>query len=108
MVAIVVAWLLARRNAVSKNIDGSHIDLLIPITIIVGVAGGVLLSLAMPMDQLIAGEMMQAGIRVRLFGLLATGAVCLAMGPEIPTGRPPAGRQDSQRTPLDWRIVAAP
>ncbi len=75
--AIVVAWLLARRNAVSINIDGSHIDLLIPITIIVGVAGGALLSLAMPMDQMIAGEMMQTSVRVRLFGLLATGAVAV-------------------------------
>jgi phosphatidylglycerol:prolipoprotein diacylglycerol transferase len=75
--AIVVAWLLARRNAVSINIDGSHIDLLIPITIIVGVAGGALLSLAMPMDQMIAGEMMQTGVRIRLFGLVATGAVAV-------------------------------
>jgi prolipoprotein diacylglyceryltransferase len=73
--AIVVAWLLARRNAALTNIDGSHIDLLIPVTIIVGVAGGALLSLAMPMDRMIAGEMMQTGVRIRLFGLLATGAV---------------------------------
>jgi prolipoprotein diacylglyceryltransferase len=75
--AIVVAWLLARRNAVSVNIDGSHIDLLIPVTIIFGIAGGTLLSLLMPMDQMIAGEMMQTGVRVRLFGMLATGAVAI-------------------------------
>jgi prolipoprotein diacylglyceryltransferase len=75
--AIVVAWLLARRNAALTNIDGSHIDLLIPVTIIVGVAGGALLSLAMPMDRMIAGEMMQTGVRIRLFGLLATGAVAV-------------------------------
>jgi prolipoprotein diacylglyceryltransferase len=75
--AIVMAWLLARRNAVSVNIDGSHIDLLIPVTIIFGIAGGTLLSLLMPMDQMIAGEMMQTGVRVRLFGMLATGAVAI-------------------------------
>jgi prolipoprotein diacylglyceryltransferase len=75
--AIFIAWWLARRNALLINIDGSHIDLLIPITIIVGIAGGTLLSLAMPMDQMIAGEMMQTGVRVRLFGLLATGAVAI-------------------------------
>ena len=75
--AIFIAWWLARRNALLINIDGSHIDLLVPITIIVGVAGGALLSLAMPMDQMIAGEMMQAGVRIRLFGLLATGAVAV-------------------------------
>lgn len=77
LVAIFTAWLLARRNAVSINIDGSHVDLLIPVTIIVGIAGGTLLSLFMPMDQMIAGEMMQTGVRVRLFGMLATGAVAI-------------------------------
>lgn len=75
--AIFVAWLLARRNAVSIRIDPSHIDLLIPVTIIVGIAGGTLLSLLMPMDQMIAGEMMQTGVRVRLFGVLATGAIAI-------------------------------
>ena len=77
LVAIFIAWLLARRNAVSINIDGSHIDLLIPATIIVGIAGGTGLSLLMPMDQMIAGEMMQTGVRVRLFGMLAAGAAAL-------------------------------
>lgn len=77
LAAIVTAWWLARHNAVSNSIDGSHIDLLIPVTIITGVAGGMLLSLLMPMDQMIAGEMMQTGIRVRLFGMLAAGAVTL-------------------------------
>lgn len=75
--AIVTAWFLARRNAVSTNIDGSHVDLLVPITIIVGIAGGTLLSLLMPMDQMIAGEMMQTGIRIRLFGMLATGSIAV-------------------------------
>ncbi|MGB5449788.1 MAG: prolipoprotein diacylglyceryl transferase family protein [Woeseiaceae bacterium] len=75
--AILVAWLLARRNAISINIDGSHIDLLIPVTIIVGIAGGTVLSLLMPKDQMIAGDMMQTGVRVRLFGMVATGAGAL-------------------------------
>jgi len=77
LAAILAAWWLARRNANSVNMDGSHVDLLIPITIIVGIAGGTLLSLLMPMDQMIAGEMMQTGVRVRLFGKLATGAVAV-------------------------------
>lgn len=77
LVAIFTAWLLARRNAVSINIDGSHIDLLIPVTIIVGIAGGTVLSLLMPIDQMIAGDRMQTGVRVRLFGMLATGAAAL-------------------------------
>ncbi|MDH3276231.1 MAG: prolipoprotein diacylglyceryl transferase [Gammaproteobacteria bacterium] len=77
LVAIFTGWLLARRNAVAMNIDGSHVDLLMPVTIIVGIAGGTLLSLLMPMDQMIAGEMMQTGVRIRLFGMLATGAVAV-------------------------------
>jgi len=77
LAAIVVAWFFARRNATSVNIDGSHIDLLMPITIIAGVAGGMALSLLMPLDTMVAGEMMQTGVRVRLFGLLATGAIAL-------------------------------
>lgn len=77
LAAIVTAWWLARRKAISIAIDGSHVDLLIPLTIIVGVAGGVLLSLAMPMDRMIAGELMQTGVRVRLFGVLGTAAVAM-------------------------------
>lgn len=77
LLAIVTAWFLARRNAVSREVDGSHVDLLMPVAIIVGLAGGTLLSLLMPMDQMIAGEMMQTGVRIRLFGMLATGAVAV-------------------------------
>ena len=75
--AIVVAWILARRNAVSTGIDGSHIDLLMPITIVTGLMGGTLVALAMPMDHMVAGEAMNYGIRVRLFGMLGTGAIAL-------------------------------
>lgn len=77
LLAIVTAWFLARRNAVSIAIDGSHVDLLMPVAIIVGIAGGTLLSLLMPMDQMVAGEMLQTGVRLRLFGMLATGAVAV-------------------------------
>ncbi len=75
--AIVVAWFLARRNAVSTGIDGSHIDLLVPVTIVTGLIGGTLVALAMPMDHMVAGEAMTYGIRVRLFGMLGTGAIAL-------------------------------
>ncbi len=77
LAAIVTAWWLARRNAVAIDIDGSHVDLLIPVTIIVGIAGGILLSLAMPLDRMIAGELMQTGVRVRLFGMLGTAAATM-------------------------------
>lgn len=77
LAAIFTAWWLARRNAMAAGVDGSHIDFLIPLTIIVGVAGGTLLSMFMPMDHMVAGEMMNHGIRVRLFGILAAGAVAV-------------------------------
>jgi phosphatidylglycerol:prolipoprotein diacylglycerol transferase len=75
--AVLVAWWLARRNAITINVDGSHVDLLIPVTIIVGIAGGTVLSLLMPMDQMIAGEMMQTEVRIRLFGMLAASSVAV-------------------------------
>ena len=77
LAAIVLAWWLSRRNAVSAGIDSSHIDLLLPIAIIVGVAGGTLLSLSMPADRMIAGEDMQTGVRLRLFGMLAVSTVAV-------------------------------
>lgn len=39
--------------------------------------------------------------------LLAIGAVCLNLGPEIPAVRRPARARESQPSPLDWRIVIA-
>lgn len=79
LAAIIVAWLLARRNAVAMRIEGSHIDLLVPITIVVGVTGALLLSLLMPSDRMVAGDMMQADVRARLFSILAIGAVVVFM-----------------------------
>ena len=77
LLAIGVAWCLARRNAMLVNIDGSHIDLLLPISVIVGIAGAALLSRLIPLDSMIAGEAMQVDVRVRLFGMLGCGAVAV-------------------------------
>jgi phosphatidylglycerol:prolipoprotein diacylglycerol transferase len=75
--AILVSWWLARRNAVSVRIDGSHIDVLLPVAVIVGIAGAMLLSRVMPGDAMIAGEAMQADVRVRLFAMLGCGALAV-------------------------------
>lgn len=77
IVAILTAWAYARRNATISGIDASHIDLLMPITVIVGIAGGTVIAMLMPMDHRVAGEMMNHGVRIRLFGMLATGAVAV-------------------------------
>jgi len=75
--AIFTAWFFARRNATSVRIDPSHVDLLIPITIIVGVIGGTIVAIFMPLDHMVAGEAMNHGIRVRLFAILGTGAIAV-------------------------------
>ena len=73
--AIFVAWFFARRNAFKTYIDPSHVDLIVPITIVVGIVGGIVVALFMPMDHRVAGEAMNHGLRIRLFGMLGTGAI---------------------------------
>ena len=46
-------------------------------SVIVGVAGGTVVAMFMPLDHMVAGEMMNHGIRIRLFGMLATGTVAV-------------------------------
>ncbi len=75
--ATLVVWALSRRNASASNIDASHVDLLFPIAMIVGIAGGTVVAIFMPMDHRLAGEMMNHGIRIRLFGMLATAAIAV-------------------------------
>lgn len=75
--AISATWYFARRNAAATAIDPSHVDLIVPITIIVGIAGGAVLALFMPMDHMVAGEAMNHGLRIRLFGILGTGAIAV-------------------------------
>lgn len=77
VVAILIAWAYTRRNATISGIDASHIDLLMPVAVIVGIAGGTAIAVLMPMDHRVAGEMMNYGVRLRLFGMLATGAVAV-------------------------------
>lgn len=73
--AIGACWWLARRNASSIGIHPSHIDLLLPLSILGGIAGGTLLSYMTPSDQLLAGEALQVDMRLRFFGIVVSGAV---------------------------------
>jgi phosphatidylglycerol:prolipoprotein diacylglycerol transferase len=75
--AIFVAWLFARRNASTTYVDPSHVDLLVPLTIITGLIGGTIVAMLMPADHMVAGEAMNHGIRIRLFGMLGTGAIAV-------------------------------
>jgi len=73
--ALGTCWFLARRNAKSIGIHPSHIDLLLPLAILGGIAGAWALSLLMPEDRLIAGEELQVELRLRLFGVVVSGAL---------------------------------
>jgi phosphatidylglycerol:prolipoprotein diacylglycerol transferase len=75
IIAILVAWYFARRNAKTIDIDPSHIDLIVPVTIVVGIAGAILLARIMPIDPTGAGGAMSHGPRVRVINLLATGVI---------------------------------
>jgi phosphatidylglycerol:prolipoprotein diacylglycerol transferase len=75
--AIIAAWFFARRNASTTYVDPSHIDLLVPLTIITGLIGGTIVAMFMPADHMLAGEAMNHGIRIRLFGMLGTGAIAV-------------------------------
>ena len=75
--AMLAAWYLARRNAAAVSMDPSHVDLILPLTIIVGVTGGTALAWLMPMDHRLAGDAMNHGLRIRLFGMLGTGAIAV-------------------------------
>lgn len=75
--ALLIAWFFARRNAIRAGIDPSHVDLVLPLAIIVGVAGGVAVAWLMPSDFLLAGEAMNHGLRIRLFGMLGTSAIAV-------------------------------
>lgn len=75
--AIFVAWFFARRNAIAVQLDPSHIDLLVPITIIAGVIGGTIVARFMPMDHMLAGEAMDHGIRLRLFNFIGAAVIAV-------------------------------
>ncbi len=75
--AIFVAWFFARHNASTTYVEASHVDLLVPVTIITGVIGGTIVAMFMPMDHMVAGEAMNHGLRIRLFGMLGTGAIAV-------------------------------
>ena len=71
--ALVACWLYARHRATAVGIDRSHIALIVPLVFIISASGAKLLPLVSPNDTHIAGELLQADARLRLFGLLIVG-----------------------------------
>lgn len=73
--AIAVTWYFARRNARAAGMDPSHVDLVVPITIVVGIVGGSIIATFLPLDHRVAGEAMDHGLRLRMISMLGTGAI---------------------------------
>ena len=73
--AIAVAWYFARRNASVAGIDPSHVDLVVPITIVAGIVGGSIIAMLVPLDHRVAGDAMDHGLRLRMISMLGTGAI---------------------------------
>jgi phosphatidylglycerol:prolipoprotein diacylglycerol transferase len=75
--ALLTNWWLARRNAPRVGLDPSHVDLLLPLALIGGIAGATVAAWFSPADQQLAGEALAVDLRLRLFGIVASGAVVL-------------------------------
>ena len=75
--AVLTQWWLARRSAPSAGIEPSHIDLLLPLALVGGIAGGILLAMLPPRDVTLAGAAAGVDIRLRLFGIVVSGALVL-------------------------------
>jgi len=69
-----------------------------------GIAAAGLACLAFMTTRTGSGESWQITGAV---SLAVIGALCLAIGPEVPARRPAAQQRGAQRSPLDWKIVIA-
>ena len=74
LLAIATSWLLSRRNAVAEGVDPSHIDLLLPVIVLLAVAVATAASAFAP----IAGSA-DPGVRVRVFAVLLAGMLTLVV-----------------------------
>lgn len=77
VMAIATSWWLTRRNATALGIDGSHIDLLLPLALAAGVGGVAVLGRLIQADQYIAGNAWQVDVRYRLFSLVVVAALVI-------------------------------
>lgn len=72
LLAMFASWWISRLRAIDSKLDPSHIDLALPLAFLLGIAGAGMLSLLVPMDVHMTGEMMQTDLRIRLFGILVS------------------------------------
>lgn len=75
--ALLTCWWLARRRAQAFGLHSSHVDLALPIAVLGGIGGGLLLAMLPTPDTRIAGEALTVAYRIRLFGFILGGAFVL-------------------------------
>jgi len=71
VLALTAGWWWARRRARSRDIDVSHIDLLVPLAFLVGISGARFFTHLLPAEVLVIGVGYETPFRLQLFGLLA-------------------------------------
>ena len=77
VVGLLVWWWTSRRQAKQAGIDPSHVDLLAPLIVVMGILGARGLSLISPGDLQVSGHDTIATSRFRLFGWIGFGLITL-------------------------------
>lgn len=70
LLALATCWSLARRSARRAGLEPSHVDLLLPLALILGIVASATITRALPLDRIIAGSELVAPRRVRLIPLV--------------------------------------
>ncbi|HJS91801.1 MAG TPA: prolipoprotein diacylglyceryl transferase family protein [Steroidobacteraceae bacterium] len=64
--ACVASWWFARRRAVARTLDASHVDLALPLALLIGAGAARLLGTLIPGESIVAGAALVAEHRFRL------------------------------------------
>ncbi len=73
LLALATWWRLARRSASKAGLDPSHVDLLLPLALVIGIALSAVASAVLPGERLIVGTGLSLERRVRLIPLALGG-----------------------------------
>ena len=74
--ACLAGWWLARRRAVARSVDASHVDLALPLALVIGAGAARLLGAAVSEDPVVAGTTLLAEHSLRL-PTIATGGLAV-------------------------------
>ncbi|HSG48326.1 MAG TPA: prolipoprotein diacylglyceryl transferase family protein, partial [Longimicrobiales bacterium] len=79
LLAVAACWALARRNARRCDLDPSHVDLVIPVALVLGILASRAASALLPADRLLAGTEWVAASRVRLIPVALGGIAAVLL-----------------------------